>query len=184
MRQGQHSKRSRGRGGKRPSGHQHGTKRAIDSNGPTVKVRGTAMQVYEKYQTLAREAQRVGNRVAAENLMQHAEHYYRINAANGGARHGNNERPITPDRTSGPDDRRIPEPAEAAPATNSVPAPEGMAPASEAVAPASEAVAPESTATTATDGADSTDKPVRRRGRTSPRKAIAKDKGTKDGPES
>lgn len=127
------------------------------------------MQVYEKYQTLAREAQRIGNRVAAENLMQHAEHYYRINAANDGARRGGNERPISPQQTGGPDDRRIPAPDEAAPASNSVPAPE--------------ALAPKSTATTAADGADSADKPVRRGGQTSPGKAVAQDKGTKDGPE-
>jgi hypothetical protein len=34
--------------------------------------------VHEKYQALARDAQSSGDRVAAENYLQHAEHYYRI----------------------------------------------------------------------------------------------------------
>jgi hypothetical protein len=51
---------------------------SFDSNGPDVRVRGNAWQVHEKYQSLARDAQMSGDRVAAENLLQHAEHYYRI----------------------------------------------------------------------------------------------------------
>jgi hypothetical protein len=43
-----------------------------------VRVRGNAWQVYEKYQALARDSQSSGDRVNAENLLQHAEHYYRI----------------------------------------------------------------------------------------------------------
>lgn len=50
----------------------------FDSNGPDVRVRGNAWQVYEKYQSLARDALSSGDRVAAENYQQHAEHYYRI----------------------------------------------------------------------------------------------------------
>lgn len=67
-------KRSRGRGRRQTNP----ANRSYDSNGPDVRVRGTANQVYEKYQALARDAQASGDRVAAENLMQHAEHYYRI----------------------------------------------------------------------------------------------------------
>lgn len=67
-------KRSRGRG-RRPS---NPANRSYDSNGPDVRVRGTASQVYEKYQTLGRDAQLSGDRVGAENYMQHAEHYYRL----------------------------------------------------------------------------------------------------------
>src|ERR1700750_1103969 len=60
-----------------------------DSNGPNVKVRGTPHQIFERYITLAREASTSGDRVAAENLYQHAEHYFRVmNAANEGHRHG------------------------------------------------------------------------------------------------
>jgi hypothetical protein len=51
---------------------------SFDSNGPDVRVRGNAWQVYEKYQQLARDANGSGDRVAAENYQQHAEHYYRI----------------------------------------------------------------------------------------------------------
>ncbi len=50
----------------------------FDSNGPDVRVRGNAWQVHEKYQSLARDATSAGDRVAAENYLQHAEHYYRI----------------------------------------------------------------------------------------------------------
>ncbi|MCL2469202.1 MAG: DUF4167 domain-containing protein [Alphaproteobacteria bacterium] len=53
----------------------------FDSNGPDVRVRGNAWQVYEKYQLLARDAQSAGDRVMAENYRQHAEHYYRITEA-------------------------------------------------------------------------------------------------------
>ena len=85
-------KRSR-RGGRRP---QHGggggggggnngggfnPNRAYDSNGPEVKIRGSAAHVYEKYLQLARDANSTGDRVMAENYLQHAEHYYRIVAA-------------------------------------------------------------------------------------------------------
>jgi hypothetical protein len=53
----------------------------FDSNGPDVRIRGNAYQVHEKYLQLARDAQSSGDRVAAENYFQHAEHYYRIIAA-------------------------------------------------------------------------------------------------------
>src|SRR5690606_29088050 len=76
MRQGQNnnSKRSRGRGRK----PQHSANRAFDSNGPDVKIRGTAAHICEKYQQLARDAISAGDRVTAENYYQHAEHYYRL----------------------------------------------------------------------------------------------------------
>ncbi len=50
----------------------------FDSNCIDVRVRGNAWQVHEKYQALARDAQSAGDRVAAENYLQHAEHYFRI----------------------------------------------------------------------------------------------------------
>src|ERR671926_705080 len=55
--------------------------RAYESNGPDVKIRGTAQHVADKYSQLARDAQANGDPVAAENYLQHAEHYYRIIAA-------------------------------------------------------------------------------------------------------
>ena len=76
IRQGQNnSKRSRGRG-RKPQGSNNN--RTYDSNGPDVKIRGTATHVCEKYQQLARDAVTSGDRVMAENYYQHAEHYYRL----------------------------------------------------------------------------------------------------------
>ena len=57
--------------------------RNYESNGPDVKIRGSAQQIAEKYATLARDAQSAGDRVMAENYLQHAEHYYRILMAQG-----------------------------------------------------------------------------------------------------
>jgi hypothetical protein len=50
----------------------------FDSNGPSVRIRGSAHQVMEKYLALARDAAGQGDRVLAENYLQHAEHYFRI----------------------------------------------------------------------------------------------------------
>jgi hypothetical protein len=50
----------------------------MDSNGPDVKIRGTPAHIYEKYLQLARDAHSGGDRVQAENYLQHAEHYYRL----------------------------------------------------------------------------------------------------------
>jgi len=104
MRPGQ-NKRSRGRnGGGGGGGPHHNNNRprmphriqTFDSNGPSVKFRGNAYQVFERYISLAREAQAAGDRVAAENLYQHAEHYFRVmNAQGDGQGHGP-PRPTTP----------------------------------------------------------------------------------------
>ena len=60
----------------------------LDSNGPNVKIRGSSHQIFERYVALAREASTSGDRVAAENLYQHAEHYFRVvNAASEGLQH-------------------------------------------------------------------------------------------------
>jgi hypothetical protein len=60
----------------------------LDSNGPNVKIRGNPHQIFERYVALAREASTSGDRVAAENLYQHAEHYFRVmSAANEGYPH-------------------------------------------------------------------------------------------------
>ena len=78
MRQGQqNNKRMRNRNRKGPNPLQ----RSYESNGGDVKIRGTALHVAEKYVQLARDAQSSGDRVAGENYLQHAEHYYRIVAA-------------------------------------------------------------------------------------------------------
>jgi hypothetical protein len=78
---GMKRQRNRGRGGGGGGGkpQQHNANRAFDSNGPDgVKVRGAAQHVYEKYQQLARDAGSAGDRVLAENYLQHAEHYFRL----------------------------------------------------------------------------------------------------------
>ena len=109
MRPGQ-SKRSRGRnggggigGGGGGGGPHHNNRprpphrqQTFDSNGPSVKIRGSAYQVFERYVALAREAQTSGDRIAAENLYQHAEHYFRIMNAQGEGQGGAPPRPMTP----------------------------------------------------------------------------------------
>ena len=46
-----------------------------------MKIRGNAHHVAEKYLQLARDAHTGGDPVAAENYLQHAEHYFRLIAA-------------------------------------------------------------------------------------------------------
>jgi hypothetical protein len=55
-----------------------GANRVYDSNGPDVKLRGTAQTIAEKYMQLARDAQSSGDTVAAESYFQFADHYYRV----------------------------------------------------------------------------------------------------------
>jgi len=50
----------------------------FDSNGPDMRLRGTAQQLFEKYLQLGRDAFGSGDRVTAEGYFQHAEHYFRI----------------------------------------------------------------------------------------------------------
>lgn len=81
MRPGSNNRRSRGRGNRRPT--PGGRFQTFDSNGPTGRLRGNANQLYEKYLMLGRDAAGSGDRVTAENLFQHADHYFRILSANG-----------------------------------------------------------------------------------------------------
>lgn len=78
MRQGQQNRRGRNRsggGGRKP---QSTLSRNFESNGPNVKIRGTASHIAEKYLALARDALSSGDMIGAENYFQHAEHYNRI----------------------------------------------------------------------------------------------------------
>jgi hypothetical protein len=113
MRPGQ-NKRSRGRngggggggsggGGGGGGGLRHDNRprlphriQTFDSNGPNVKIRGNAYQVFERYVAMAREAQASGDRVSAENLYQHAEHYFRVMNAQGEGQGQGAPRPTTP----------------------------------------------------------------------------------------
>lgn len=86
MRNGQqhhHNKRMRGRNNQQQHNrrNQNPLTRVYESNGPDVKIRGTANHVAEKYLQLARDAQSSGDPVSAENYFQHAEHYFRLIAA-------------------------------------------------------------------------------------------------------
>ena len=62
----------------------------FDSSGPDVRVRGNAHQVFDKYQSLAREAASSGDRILAESYWQYADHYYRMIQAQGGFVQRNN----------------------------------------------------------------------------------------------
>src|SRR5437764_2536969 len=108
MRPGQ-NKRSRGRnGGGHGGGGPHHNRgpgpgprpphrsQTFDSNGPNVKIRGNAYQVFERYLAMAREAQSSGDPVAAENFYQHAEHYFRMMQAAGEGQNQGQQRPMTP----------------------------------------------------------------------------------------
>jgi len=91
MRHNQNARRG-SRGGSRGGHHHHhggqqnnnGQRRinprvhTFDSNGPDVRVRGTAYQIHDKYTALARDAASAGDRVLAESYLQHAEHYQRL----------------------------------------------------------------------------------------------------------
>ncbi len=79
MRNGQ--KRMRGRNNNQHRKSQNPLTRVYESNGPDVKIRGTASHIAEKYIQLARDSQSSGDPVAAENYYQHAEHYFRLIAA-------------------------------------------------------------------------------------------------------
>lgn len=72
--------RGRGRRNKNNNNNNNNTNpnKHYDSNGPNVRIRGSAKQVLDKYQQYASDALRGGDRIAAEGYLQHAEHYQRI----------------------------------------------------------------------------------------------------------
>jgi hypothetical protein len=84
MRNGQNNKRMRNRNNNNHNNNRRGQNpmtRVFESNGPDIKIRGTASHIAEKYLQLARDARSSGDPVAAENYYQHAEHYFRLIAA-------------------------------------------------------------------------------------------------------
>jgi len=120
MKPSSNNRRPRSRGNNKRQGG--GGRNSFDSNGPDGKVRGTAQQVFEKYQALARDAFSAGDRITAEAFFQFAEHYYRIyHADNANAqakrerqdqqrqdqqRHGhNNSSQQPPPQQSGPENK-------------------------------------------------------------------------------
>lgn len=88
MRQPQNAKRGRGRGRRgNSSGQPHVPNRntSYESNGPDVKLRGNAQQLFEKYTALAQDAATAGERISAEAYSQFADHYFRLHQAAVGA---------------------------------------------------------------------------------------------------
>ena len=83
FRSGRNNRRPGGGGGSSHSNNGGGNSpnRVYESNGPDVKVRGTAQTVAEKYMQLGRDAQSSGDNVMAESYFQFSEHYFRVMAA-------------------------------------------------------------------------------------------------------
>lgn len=174
----------RGRNQRRRQGGSN-PNRALDSNGPDVRIRGTANQIYDKYTALARDASSAGDRIKAESYLQHAEHYFRViraqqpppqqqsidadgdqpNVANGESRNGDQQsgdRQHSGRQGGGRNDRRRERPA----ANNEQPAPAEEAKPAEAPVAASvaaDAGAPDASAVGAADDAAAEPKPKRRR---------------------
>lgn len=101
---GQHN-----RGGQQGGNRPQNRNQIYDSNGPDVRIRGTAHQVCEKYLALAKDASSIGDVVLAESYLQHAEHYQRIiNSWNeefqGQQRHQNAYAPVDGNQQAQPED--------------------------------------------------------------------------------
>ena len=89
--------RQRGRNGGKPRPHHQGGGGGGHRN-PNYeqnfgRMRGNAQQLLDKYLAMAREAHQQGDRVAAENFFQHADHYFRVlNERFQGQQQNNNQR--------------------------------------------------------------------------------------------
>ena len=89
MRQGQpqNRQRSRGRGNNNRNNNNNNNNnrnqlnRSMESNGPDVRIRGTAAHIAEKYTQMANDAQTAGDTVGAQSYFQFAEHYNRLVAS-------------------------------------------------------------------------------------------------------
>lgn len=186
MRQGQshqNKNRSRGRGGRNKGGNQ--SNRSLESNGPDVRIRGTAAHIAEKYTSLARDAQTASSAdlVAAENYLQHAEHYNRLiaaaqaaQAAQAPARDNNRNddpRRLNTDSENNRDNRNNPVAAETQPviedADNIAPV-EGDGPQPVIDGVPAEVALKQPMPNGSDDGEEAEEKPVRRRTRRAPRR--------------
>ncbi len=114
MRPNNNQRRGRGRAGRRPNIPARA--QTYDSNGPGGRIRGNATQVYEKYVALARDAMAAGDRVLAEGLNQHAEHYFRI------INDSTDPEPLRPPAPPKEDSETAPEAAEQPAASGEAPA--------------------------------------------------------------
>lgn len=77
MRHGSSGRRQRNRGNQGRT-RTNNKNQVFDSNGPDVRIRGTAFQVAEKYMALAKDSVSSGDEILAQSYLQHAEHYHRI----------------------------------------------------------------------------------------------------------
>lgn len=97
MQSGHMKGRQRGRNGGKPRPHQGGGgggHRNPNFDPNYGRMRGNAQQLMDKYLAMARDATMQGDRVAAENFFQHADHYYRvINARFEGQQQGQGNNP-------------------------------------------------------------------------------------------
>ncbi len=87
MRQGQPPNRqrsrnrnqnNRGSNNNNQNNNRNNLNRSLESNGPDVRIRGTAAHIAEKYMQLANDAQTSGDTVMAQSYWQYAEHYNRV----------------------------------------------------------------------------------------------------------
>ena len=105
MRQPQNAKRGRGRGRRGNNGgqpHVPNRNTSYESNGPDVKLRGNAQQLYEKYMALAHDASSSGERISAEAYSQFADHYFRLHQAAVGAAEARRQNEGTGDQSGQP----------------------------------------------------------------------------------
>ncbi len=112
MRQPQNAKRGRGRGRRGNGGgqpHVPNRNTSYESNGPDVKLRGNAQQLYEKYTALAHDASSSGERISAEGYSQFADHYFRLHQAAVGAAEARRQNDSAGDQSGQPRNRAQPE---------------------------------------------------------------------------
>ena len=70
--------RSRNKNSRNGNGSSISKNNSFDSLGSEVRVRGSAVQVNEKYMALANDAYSSGDRILAESFFQYADHYHRV----------------------------------------------------------------------------------------------------------
>ncbi len=59
----------------------HKNLNGFDNKVSRQRPKGNPLEVKGKYESLAKDASSAGDRIAAENYMQHAEHFLRVNNA-------------------------------------------------------------------------------------------------------
>ena len=70
--------RSRNKNPRNGNGSSNHKNHSFDSLGSEIRVRGSAVQVNEKYMALANDAYSSGDRILAESFFQYADHFHRV----------------------------------------------------------------------------------------------------------